>query len=277
MMDWLVNGVANRLVPADDRGLHYGDGLFETIAIRDGMLRLFDRHMARLADGCRRLGIAVQDEATIRAEIAQLAGRGVSGTAKVVVTRGPGPRGYQPPAQATPTRMIGFATAGAGTQTCPAPGLDVVICRTPASENGQLAGLKTLNRLDNVLARQEVADRGGDEGLMSDATGNVIGGTSSNLFVWMDGQLLTPSLVRCGVRGIMRGLVLEVVRGSGITVVETDIPLRSLADADEMFMTNALKGLRPVIEIEGRSLRAGPATATVGQILRNHGIRESVT
>lgn len=277
MMEWLVNGVATRLITADDRGLHYGDGLFETIAIREGKPRLFERHIARLAEGCGRLGIAPPDKEAIRDELARLTGPRARGTAKIVVTRGPGPRGYQPPVHAVPTRLVGFSAAGTAADRPRAAGLRAVVCRTPASENSCIAGLKTLNRLDNVLARQEVAERAADEGLMPDAAGNVVGGTMSNLFAVIDGKLLTPLLARCGVRGIMRGLVLEAACGAGIDVTEGDIPLQSLAHADELFVTNALSGVRPIVEIEGQALRVGTTAVRISRILREHGIREALT
>jgi 4-amino-4-deoxychorismate lyase len=275
MPSWLVNGIPGDFVGADDRGLHYGDGLFETIAIRRGVARFLDRHLARLVHGCRRLAIEEPDTRLIEAEIDVLKGPRQKGTIKVIVTRGPGPRGYAPPENSRTTRLVGFAESEDFPGKDPPSGVSVIFCRTPASINPALAGLKTLNRLENVLARSELTSHAADEGLMCDSDLRVIGGTMSNVFMVREGMLVTPSLERSGVRGVMRSAVIDAARGAGIPVVETNISTSELARADEVFITNALTGIRPVIDCSGRPHEVGPVTRSIAGILRDCGVEET--
>jgi 4-amino-4-deoxychorismate lyase len=274
MESWLVNGQRSPVVDAGDRGLAYGDGLFETIAIRQGVPRLFDSHMARLLDGCRRLALPDPSAQRINDEIAQLTRGHVRGVAKVIVTRGVGPRGYRPPADSTPTRVIGFIPEDGDKSRNRSRGVHIIACRTPFSCNPALAGLKTLNRLDSVLARSEWQDDGVSEGLMCDTADRVIGGTMSNVFVARGGRLLTPVLDQCGVRGIMRGLVLKSARTLGLPAAEARIGVREIAEADELFLTNALIGLWPVISCGSRVYEVGPVTRAIAAALAARGIEE---
>jgi 4-amino-4-deoxychorismate lyase len=272
---WLVNGCTGSLIPADDRGLAYGDGLFETIALRRGLPRFLERHMARLAAGCVRLGIPPPASGTIAEEIGLVRAGCEAGTVKVIVTRGTGPRGYRWRPGQMPTRMVGFDPEDGRHHRARGEGVVVVHCRTPASSNPVLAGMKTLNRLDNVLARAEwTNDEDAQEGLMFDSQGCVTGGTMSNLFVVRDGRLLTPALTRCGVRGVMRDLVIEQARAAGIDVTEREIAREELAVADELFLTNALIGLWPVGRCGDRPCRPGDVTRRVATALAQVGVEE---
>lgn len=252
MQDWLVNGVAGAAIGVDDRGLAYGDGLFETIAWRRGAARFAELHWARLTTGCERLGLPLPPLDAIRDDIARLATGHVRGTLKVMLTRGPGLRGYAPPPSPRPTRIAGFVA-----ETTPGGAATAARCRscaTIAASSPTLAGLKTLNRLDNVLARAETVKAGADEGLMWDAAGALVGGTMCNIFVLHGEALLTPRLDASGVRGIMRQVVIEEAAALGVAVQEARIGRNDLAGARAAFLTNALTGLRPVASIDGRLL-----------------------
>jgi 4-amino-4-deoxychorismate lyase len=261
-------------VDAADRGLAYGDGLFETIAIRQGMPRLIEQHMARLLDGCRRLAIPDPPLQKIIDEIEQLIRGKRHGTAKVIVTRGTGPRGYRTPPAPTPTRLVGFTPEDGNPSRNGRAGVRIIACRTPLSCNPALAGLKTLNRLDNVLARSEWQDESVSEGLMRDPGGRLIGGTMSNVFLVLGGRLLTPRLDHCGIRGIMRSLVLRSARDIGVTAAEVDVGAQELEEAEELFLTNALIGLWPVASRGSRSYDVGPITGAIARALAARGIAE---
>ena len=269
-----MNGQLDHVVEADDRGLAYGDGLFETIAVRNGAPRFFERHMARLSDGCRRLQIADPLAQQIADEIGHLIAGHRRGTAKVIVTRGTGPRGYRPPMAARPTRIVGFTPDELDVSHRHRNGVRVISCRTPFSCNTALAGLKTLNRLDNVLARSEWQDDAVSEGLMCDSGGHLIGGTMSNMFVVRGGNLLTPVLDRCGIRGIMRGVVIESAGRIGVTAMEIEMGAQDLLATDEIFLTNALIGLWPVAYCDSRAFEVGPVTLAIAADLAARGVEE---
>jgi 4-amino-4-deoxychorismate lyase len=246
----LVNGVEGGAIAADDRGLQYGDGLFETMAVRDGRIRAFGLHMARLAAGCARLGIPMPPVALIEAECRQVREGLGTGLVKLVVTRGSGPRGYRPPGEPAVTRIV---MASALRVDAAADGIVVRVCETRLGANPKLAGIKHLNRLEQVLASAEWQDPGVAEGLMLASDDRVIGATAANLFFVRDGRLHTPEIRDCGVAGVMRQQVLAAARSLGVAAVIDDFRLADLRDADEIFLTNALTGVRPVIELQGHA------------------------
>jgi len=270
MQRWLVNGREDGAIRPDDRGLAYGDGLFETIAVREGRPRLLERHLARLAEGCTRLGIPMPPTAALHDDIAAVSAGAHRGTVKLIVTRGAGLRGYAPPASVQPVRAVGFSTSDG-----PGDGhAELVLCSTPAGINPALAGLKTLNRLENVLARAELQRTGATEGVMCDCEGRVTGATMANLFLVRRGTLLTPRLDCGGIRGVMRSVVLELASAAGMVAIETDLRAAELAEAEEMFLTNALIGIWPVGRFAGRELACGPVSRKMIALLASRGIEE---
>jgi 4-amino-4-deoxychorismate lyase len=268
----LVNGSEARTVAAEDRGLAYGDGLFETLALRAGGLRFVDAHLARLARGCARLGIPTPDAGLLREQLAAVSDGVAHGVVKILLTRGPGPRGYAPPASPEPTLIVSCHPGEPPTGVA-AP-LRVRDCATPVASSPALAGLKTLNRLEQVLARAEWRDPAIGEGLMRDDAGWYAGGTASNLFIVRDGTLLTPGLGRRGVRGIMRDVVLAASARLGIPSAEADLGRADLDGASEMFLTSALIGIAPVGEFDGRPLAVGPLTRRLRAELALAGVGE---
>lgn len=275
MLAWLVNGQPGNAISADDRGLAYGDGLFETIAIRRGEARFLERHFARLSGGCRRLGFPDPPLQAIGDDVADLIKGQDRGTVKVIFTRGSGPRGYRIPERAEPTRLVGFDAEARSADEQRPRGARVVSCRTPASCNPALAGLKTLNRLDNVLARSEWQRADADEGLMWDHRGLAVGGTMSNAFLVRKGRLMTPALDGFGILGVMRGIVIEAAAAMGLPVEEREITRREMEEADELFLTNALIGLWPVQCLDGRMIDVGPATRGIADELKAGGVGEA--
>jgi 4-amino-4-deoxychorismate lyase len=252
-----VNGQPGEALSVRDRGLAYGDGVFETMAVINGRVRLLEAHLARLAAGLSRLAIAPPDREQLTREIAHAAALPGAGVLKLIVSRGVGARGYRPDA-AIPSRILSAWPAREQAQALAESGVELRICRIRFAEQPALAGLKTLNRLEQVLARGEWGDDP-PEGLMLDGAGRVISGTMSNLFAVLPQGLVTPALERCGVRGVMRGAVLRAAAAAGGAVIECDVTLADLERASELFLTNALIGAWPVRRLAGRELAIGPA------------------
>ena len=256
----LVNGVEASAISVDDRGLQYGDGLFETMAATNGRVRNFTRHMERLAVGCHRLGIPMPDPAILDRECERaLTGLG-AGSVKIVVTRGPGPRSYRPPAEPAVTRIV--VSSGPRPRNDPDTGIVVRLCETPLGLNPRLAGLKHLNRLEQVMACAEWNDPTVAEGLMSSVDGRLVCATAANFFLVRGGRLLTPDIRDCGVAGVMRAIVLDAAMELGLPAEVTDLDAADLEDAEEMFLTNAITGVRPVGEVVGIRRYDAPGVVT---------------
>lgn len=256
---WLVNGQSTGIDPAD-RGLAYGDGLFETMAAHDGRIRWLDLHLDRLEEGCRRLEIPAPSRRLLAGEIETLCPRKGRVVVKLIVTRGPGARGYPPPESPAPTRVLAVSQWPDYPDSRYRDGISVRTCRLRLGENPALAGIKHLCRLEQVLALLELRGQPVQQGLMLDASGTVAQGTSSNVFIVAGGELATPSLARCGIKGVMRRVVLEASRALAIRAEEREIVPNELLGADEVFMTNALFGIWPVTELDGRRFAVGRTT-----------------
>lgn len=249
----LVNGREGEHVDPMDRGLHYGDGLFETMAVRGGRVRFLDWHLERLADGAARLAIPLPDPGTLRAEIAAVsaADRGV---VKLILTRGAGERGYRPPPHPEPTRLVFGLPWPALAPAAWTEGVRVGWCRLRLGRNPRLAGIKHLNRLEQVLARAEWDDAAMAEALMMDDHGHAICGTQTNLFARIAGRWTTPVLDQCGVAGVMRRAFITWAAARGEPVIERELPAAELAGATALLLTNAVIGAWPVRELAGRAL-----------------------
>jgi 4-amino-4-deoxychorismate lyase len=274
MNKWLVNGVPGESVSVVDRGLTYGDGLFETIAVRDGRGRFLDYHLERLTEGCARLAIPFPGRDVIETEACDLAADCRSGTLKILLTRGTGERGYAPPANPAPTRIVGLIPGPGHTPNAVRQGIVVKLCETRIGVNRRLAGMKTLGRLEQVLARAEWNDPEIGEGLMTTVDGEIICGTMTNVFRVRDGELFTPDLSRCGVRGIMRRVVMEQAQRIGVVCRESDMSPADFFDANEVFVTNSQIGIWPVIRFEGRGFDIGPVTRRLMTALADAGVSE---
>lgn len=249
----LVDGRPADSLPLDDRGLHYGDGLFETLALRDGVPRHWARHYARLEMGCARLGFECPAAQLLLSDLESALPVPVPArlVAKIMVTRGGGGRGYAPPSPSHPRRILRLSPWPVWPASHHAEGIEIVCCTTALGRNPLLAGLKHLNRLEQVLAAQELAAWEAVEGLMFDELDQLIEGTRSNVFLVKDGELLTPLLDACGIAGVMRGVILELAEALDIPAREARLPRAALADADELFVCNSLIGLWPVRSIAG--------------------------
>ena len=248
----LVDGGLADGIAATDRGLHYGDGLFETIAIRSRRPCLWPRHLARLARGCDRLGIPMPDRDTLAAEVGTLLQEAdaADGVLKLIVTRGSGPRGYAPPSVPHPTRILSFYPGLPAALRDSAPGANggvrLTLCATRLGDNARLAGIKHLNRLEQVLARAEWSDPEILDGIMCDARGRAVCATMSNIYVLDAAGIGTPPLTQCGVAGTVRSVVRDCAAALGIPFKERRLGLSDLYAADGLMISNALLGLVPV-------------------------------
>ena len=256
---WLVNGRATGVDPAD-RGLAYGDGLFETMAAKDGRIRWLDLHFDRLTEGCARLGLPAPDLDEIRREIGTHCPAEGFAAVKLIYTRGAGARGYRPPKEPKPTRILGISAWPDYPKSNYSRGIELQTLRMRLGENPELAGLKHLCRLEQVLAQRELERVGAQEGLLLDTGGRVVSGTSSNVFAVLGAKLLTPALTRCGVRGVMRRAVLARAADVGLDAEERDIDPAELESANEIFVTNALFGIWPVARLDDLRLTPGAKT-----------------
>lgn len=249
MRAW-INGRRRNTLDYRDRGLQYGDGLFETMRIHRRRIRLLDYHLDRLLDGCRRLEFKPPVAASLRRELERAASSRGEGILKLLLTRGSGTRGYRPSGRERATRILSEHALPRSVLAHSAAAARVRICATPLSMNPRLAGLKSLNRLDSVLARGEWQDERIWEGLMCDTDGNWVCGTMSNLFLRRGAMLLTPLLDRCGVAGVMRRWILESSAKLGWRAEVRRIRFEDLKSAEEVFMSNAVIGIRSVGSIE---------------------------
>jgi 4-amino-4-deoxychorismate lyase len=265
MTNILINGAAQHTIEYTDRGLQYGDGLFETIALVKGRLQLWPLHMQRMREGCKKLQLPIIEDALWLQDIAQLA-TSERCVIKLMLTRGSGGRGYRFPDTAQVTRIAAVYPWPDYPDSHAREGVMVTVCGTSASVNPALAGLKHLNRLENVLARNEWQDASIAEGLMCDDRGHVIEGSMSNVFAVKDGVLLTPQLNRAGVRGVMRAHVMMMAQQWGVNVQERDISMSALHQMDEIFLTNSLIGIWPVKQLQASEFAVGKIT----QVLLNN-------
>lgn len=258
-MRTLIDGVATSRIDARDRGLLYGDGLFETVLFVQGRAPLWSRHMERLRGACVRLGLSAPDVVKLERETVRVCAGLARAVVRITLTRGIGERGYAPPASPRPMRTVSADPAPEIPSDWYHRGVRVRRCDLRLSEQPRLAGMKHLNRLEQVLARAEWDDADIVEGLLRDVSGNVIGATAANVFAVIGGSLVTPALDRCGVAGVMRAEVLKWSQCAQVRPIEMDELMR----ANEVFLTNAVRGVVPVTALDERCWSVGPVAKSL--------------
>ncbi len=278
MSEWYSAGKRIDTLPLHDRAVQYGDGLFETIAIRDGKPRFLALHIERLQTGCERLGLRPPDASALHAELTNaLAACDIDteyATAKIIVTAGAGRRGYARPTEANERLLVGLHAAQPADRSWYRDGIRVRVCHTRLAPQPLLAGVKSLNRLEQVLARAEWTDPAIGEGLMLDPEGRLICGTMSNVFVVVDHSLATPAITRCGVSGIMRRHLLGELQRRDIDCAVRDIDLAEMLAATEVFITNSQLGIVPLRQIDEQRFAVGEVTRRAMQIAAVSGVAE---
>jgi 4-amino-4-deoxychorismate lyase len=263
----LINGIASDYVSATDRGLHYGDGVFETIACIGNKPVFINQHLSRMESGARTLGIPFPDRQLFLDDINCLLRDGNSSNViKLILTRGSGKRGYRYETGQIPTRIGMLSAWPDHVARWREHGIVTRFCRTQASLNPQLAGIKSLNRLDNVLASSELGTAY-NEGFLSDADGNVIEGTMSNIFAVLDDALITPDLSRCGVNGIMREQIIDIAHNNNFRVVLRNITRDELLASREVFISNSVIGACAVTQLEQQFYNTDTMTRLINKNL----------
>jgi len=256
----LVNGIESDVISLHDRGWNYGDGAFRTLLLRNGRPHCWPRHYTKLRDDCVRLGIACPPSELFEQDFNFIAERHPDRTIRVVVTRGDMARGYAASLDIQPTRVVVAGAVPAYPAEYHDHGVRAHLCRTTFAIQPLLAGIKHLNRLENVLARSEWSDPGIAEGIVCDTEGNVVSGTMSNLFAAFGAELLTPDVSRSGVAGVQRARVLEFSKSRGIMAKTGVFGIVQLLTADEIFVVNSLIGAWQITSFEGKSWRSGELT-----------------
>ncbi len=251
----LVNGINQTHIEISDRGLQYGDGLFETITVNNGKPLFLTQHLNRLTNGCSRLQIPAPDPIQLTAEIQQLCQHAQQAVLKIIITRGSGGRGYRQPDTMHPTRILSLHPYPDYPDSYQKQGITARFCNTRLGLNPSLAGMKHLNRLEQVLARAEWSDNNIQEGIMLDINDKVIEGTMSNLFYSKNNQLYTADLTQSGVAGIIRSMIM-----SHEPVIEHHYKQAELLTADELFVCNSVIGLWPIQQLANHSFTVGSKT-----------------
>jgi 4-amino-4-deoxychorismate lyase len=259
----LINGKPGDQIPLTDRGLQYGDGLFETLAVKQGRPCLWRRHMERLGRGEKTLGFPSTDRQLLEQEALAICAGNEQAVLKIVVTRGDGGRGYAPPSPSSPRRIITLHPWPDYPQAWYSEGIHLDVCRTRIGRNSHLAGLKHLNRLEQVLARSECRDRSLVECLMLDEEERVISATQSNLFMVQGDTIYTPDLSHSGIAGVIRELVIELAAELDLPLHITELDLPGVVSADALFVTNSVMGLCPVATLANRHYDPGKIPATL--------------
>ncbi|MBI4357476.1 MAG: aminodeoxychorismate lyase [Gammaproteobacteria bacterium] len=249
-MRHLRNGTPRNSISLLDRGLHYGDGLFETILIHKNKCILWKEHLERLQDGCKRLALPSPGASILKKEAKRLIHTTQEGILKIILTRGESERGYAIPSHPKPTRILSLFPPPFYPKKNWQEGIHAMICRTQLSCTPDLAGIKHLNRLEQVLARSEWKDPNIAEGLMQSTENRVIEGTMSNVFLEKEGVFHTPSLQECGVAGVMRRFLLNFFEKAGWPYEVRPIIPAEVFEANSLFFCNSLFGIWPVLQLD---------------------------
>ncbi len=243
----LVNGTPGNLIGIRDRGLLYGDGVFRTMRVVDGKLQHWSLHYQKIRHDCESLAIDCPDFSLLTDELSGLLLEHPDAVYKLIVTRGLSVRGYAPPLNSMPTHIWDVAPLPAYSLSHAMYGLTLRLCELRLGHQPRLAGIKHLNRLENVLAASEfAAEDGVDEGLLLDVGGRVIEGIRSNIFIKVGHGLLTPDLSRCGVAGVQRDRVIAYAEQIGMPIEIKDVMVSELFAANEIFLCNSVFGVLPV-------------------------------
>ncbi len=261
----LINGDRKEHIEISDRGFQYGDGLFETIEVRNGQIVFLGPHLERLNSGCHRLNIPAPDEKLLRLEAKELCHQSAFDKAvlKIIITRGSGGRGYRQPDVIRPTRVLSLHPYPEYPETYPEQGVVARFCATRLGLNPSLAGIKHLNRLEQIMARAEWNDSAIQEGLMLDVNDHVIEGTMTNLFYIKNNSLYTATLNQSGVAGIMRRIIMTIAVEHSLPLIEHMFTKEELLAADEVFVCNSIIGIWPIKQIATTHFSVGPITRSI--------------
>lgn len=266
MLECLVDGEISNQVSAADRGLLYGDGLSETITVLGGQPRFWQGHMDRLRAGCEQLGLPATPQEVLLRELKTVSAGRPDCTVRIIITRGVSGRDYAPDVPAQSNRIVSAHAQSTATENDALFGIRTRLCNLRLGIQPALAGIKHLNRLEQVTARAEWDDPLISEGILLDHEDHVISGISTNIFLVYSGRLLTPRLDRCGIRGVMRAAVLNAFRPR---CEQRRLLLDMLPEAHEIFVCNSVYGILPVTRIDNWEYEIGQVTREVQDWLAN--------
>ncbi len=259
----------NQILDVQERGLHYGDGLFETLLMLNREIPLWDSHYDRLRRGCERLHIRLPDQKWLLNKINEEAETQDSVVLKIIVTRGSGGRGLTLPRDnQVSVFVLSYPYTAISEKSLE---LDVAICQTRLPVNPNLAGIKHLNRLDYVLAAFEL-DRIGkmNEAILCDTDGYIVEGIVSNLFFSLEDEIHTPSVEFAGVEGVMRRQIFKYFEARGTAVQVGRYSPEILFKSSECFMCNSVQGVRPIRSINGEKFSIGTISQMLMQTFSPH-------
>lgn len=257
MLQCLINGEISTFIAATNRGLNYADGLFETLVVHNTHPRSWQAHMDRLSAGCERLGMEMPPQAILLREVQTVSAGMTDAVVKIVLTRGGTGRGYTPPDTSASSRIVSAHYYPDGVVELARDGVKARICELRLAIQPALGGIKHLNRLEQVLASAEIRDSNAVEGVMLDSEDHVISAISANIFLVIDDRILTPRLDRCGIRGVVRSKILAAFAPR---CEQRRIHVDMLWEANEIFISNSVRGIIPLTAINDQTFRIGPVT-----------------
>jgi len=244
-----VNGIPQHQISVSDRGLQFGDGLFETIAVINGKPCRLNQHLKRLEKGLNVLQIENVNLEQLASFLKSKLTLSDTGIAKIIVTRGSGSEGYRPVEDLAANIIVYLKPYDKFIHRDKLQPVNICHCKTPISVNRLTAGFKHLNRIDQVMATLECQNKGFDDGLLG-LDDEIIEATSSNLFLWKDSSLYTPDLHQAGIAGIARESVLQIAKEKNIQCIIDKISIEQCHKADALFLTNSITPVKPVLKLE---------------------------
>lgn len=267
MITTLINGIASDHVSVKDRAFNYGDGVFETLAINNSKIHFWAAHFARLQKGCETLGIEPPTESALLNDIKKLQFSDAPAVLKIVVSRGVGGRGYLADQQIQPTTVITVNPWPEDIEKKQQQGIAIRLCKHKLIINPALAGIKHLNRIDQVMARNEWHNDDIQEGLMLDVNDHIVEGTASNIFCFIGDSWVTPPATSCAVAGVVRAQLINKLADTGQQIIERKIQLSELSSVKEMIVCNSVWGILPVVSCEELQFTIGQYSRDLQQIL----------
>jgi 4-amino-4-deoxychorismate lyase len=269
---YLINGSFNQAISPFDRGFAYGDGVFRTIKMQGGLPECWPQHYQKLVADCAAINIVCPSAELLMSDLSQLflgdaENVELHAVAKIIITRGEGNRGYTPPAITAPMRVVLKSPMPDYPDDRFTHGVTLAVCETRLAVQPKLAGIKHLNRLENVLARMEWSSPDIAEGILLDVQGNVIECTAANIFARFGDVLMTPSLTHCGIAGITRQRILDMAHTLKLKTAVESFNLDKLQSADEVIICSSLYGAWQVRNIKKKVIKTGALAANIRAVL----------
>jgi 4-amino-4-deoxychorismate lyase len=258
---YLINGSFDAAISPFDRGFAYGDGVFRTLVMREGVPESWPQHYQKLVADCAAINIVCPSAELLMSDLQQLfLPDDEVAVAKIIITRGEGNRGYTPPAITAPMRVVTKSVMPQYAEERFTEGVNLIVCETRLAAQPLLAGIKSLNRLENVLARMEwnehtFNDIAIADGILLDNEDNVIECTAANIFARFGDMLITPSLTQCGIAGITRQRIIELAHTLSLKISVEKFNCEKLFSADEVIICSSLYGAFQVKTVQVKTLQ----------------------